>query len=654
MNPTFKSLAVLLIAFIHLNTLAFHGEPVTITINTSEKTDEFDGIGAVSAGASSRLLIDYPEPYRSQILDYLFKPNYGASLHHLKVEIGGDINSTDGSQPSHMRTRDDENYHRGYEWWLMTEAKKRNPDIILSALPWGAPAWIGNGEYYSQDMADYIVKFVKGAKEHHDLDIKYVGGWNEKQFDGRWLILYRQTLDKAGLSDVKIVASDMNGPPHKMWEIADSMVVDPQLKDAIYAIGVHYAHGETFESALQLREEGKKLWSTEEGEWNWYTMLPYPNMRANKLNINYIDRHLTKTLFWSPITSYYDCLPAPGSGLLHANTPWSGAYQVYPKLWEVAHTTQFARPGWHYIRNASRQLPAGGSLVTLTDPSGKDVSVIIETTQAHSSQNIIIKPEGRQQFTKLHVWFTDDLNTFMRGEDLLAVDGLFHLEAKPRTIYSLTTTTGQHRGEAVGANPAPFPLPYTENFDNYPNEATPKYLSDQYGAYEVVAYQGRNKVLEQQILNRGIEWAGGQYTFSILGDMHWTNIEVSADVSFERATGTPKEDLFASVIARNFQGAVWAAFTTTNPIGYSLILYASGRWTLTTDFQVLAEGYVDLGDQKWHNLKISCHNNTITGWINDQKVCEVHDTRYRNGLAGIGSSFDPVLFDNLKIDESAP
>ena len=34
-----------------------------------------EGIGAVSAGAPSRLLVDYPEPYRSQVLDYLFKPN---------------------------------------------------------------------------------------------------------------------------------------------------------------------------------------------------------------------------------------------------------------------------------------------------------------------------------------------------------------------------------------------------------------------------------------------------------------------------------------------------------------------------------------------------------------------------------------------------
>src|SRR6188768_2955600 len=94
----------------------------------------FEGQGAMSAGASSRLLIDYPEPYRGQILDYLFKPNYGASFQDLKVELGGDMNSTSGAEPSHMHSRSDQNYNRGFEWWLMKEAKRRNPNITLGVL----------------------------------------------------------------------------------------------------------------------------------------------------------------------------------------------------------------------------------------------------------------------------------------------------------------------------------------------------------------------------------------------------------------------------------------------------------------------------------------------------------------------------------------
>jgi hypothetical protein len=64
---------------------------VTATLSSSGVAQMFDGIGALSAGASSRLLWDYAEPQRSQILDYLFKPQFGAALSILKVEIGGDV-----------------------------------------------------------------------------------------------------------------------------------------------------------------------------------------------------------------------------------------------------------------------------------------------------------------------------------------------------------------------------------------------------------------------------------------------------------------------------------------------------------------------------------------------------------------------------------
>ena len=70
-------------------------------------------------GATSVFLPYYPEPQRSQILDYLFKPNFGASLHILKVEIGGDAQSTDGAESSHMHSPTDLDFRRGYEWWLM-------------------------------------------------------------------------------------------------------------------------------------------------------------------------------------------------------------------------------------------------------------------------------------------------------------------------------------------------------------------------------------------------------------------------------------------------------------------------------------------------------------------------------------------------------
>ena len=77
----------------------------------------FDGVGALSGGgATSVLLQSYPQKQRGEILDLLFNRSYGASLHMLKVEIGGDGQATEGTEASHMHTPMDEAYDRGYEW----------------------------------------------------------------------------------------------------------------------------------------------------------------------------------------------------------------------------------------------------------------------------------------------------------------------------------------------------------------------------------------------------------------------------------------------------------------------------------------------------------------------------------------------------------
>src|SRR5213592_2607474 len=102
----------------------------SITINGSSVGRTFDGVGAISGGGgNSRLLVDYPEPQRSQVLDYLFKPGYGAAVQVLKIEIGGDANSTDGAEPSIEHVKGTVNCEVGYEFWLAKEAKARNPAI---------------------------------------------------------------------------------------------------------------------------------------------------------------------------------------------------------------------------------------------------------------------------------------------------------------------------------------------------------------------------------------------------------------------------------------------------------------------------------------------------------------------------------------------
>jgi hypothetical protein len=47
-----------------------------------------------NAGTGPRLLVDYQEPSRSDLLDFLFLPHHGASLDILKLEIGGQVRTS--------------------------------------------------------------------------------------------------------------------------------------------------------------------------------------------------------------------------------------------------------------------------------------------------------------------------------------------------------------------------------------------------------------------------------------------------------------------------------------------------------------------------------------------------------------------------------
>lgn len=69
-----------------------------IQLDLSSLGVPYEGVGALSGGGGdTRLLVDYPPAAQEAILDALFKPNAGASLQYIKVEIGGDAQSTEVS-----------------------------------------------------------------------------------------------------------------------------------------------------------------------------------------------------------------------------------------------------------------------------------------------------------------------------------------------------------------------------------------------------------------------------------------------------------------------------------------------------------------------------------------------------------------------------
>lgn len=626
----------------------------------------FDGIGGLSGGgATTRLLVNYDEPYRSQILDYLFKPNFGAALHILKVEIGGDAQTTDGTEPSHMHYEDDENYFRGYEWWLMKEAKKRNPNITLIGLPWAFPGWVGRGKNWPYDFPDitasYVVKWILGAKQYHDLDIQYVGIWNERNFDSKYIKLLRYTLDKQGLEHVRIIASD------NLWQpIALSVLKDQELSAAVHVLGAHYPGTKTVPDALKSE---KPLWSSE--DYSTVNDEVGGGCWARILNQNYVNGHMTSTISWNLIASYYDDLPFGRNGLMTAEEPWSNNYVVESPIWITAHTTQFAQPGWSYLQTVGH-LAKGGSYVALTDGKG-NLTVIIETmTHDHSicirpplapfnvsAQNATFHLSGSfVSIKELQVWrsqfnFKSKKPMFFEKlSPIKLVDGTFTLYLQEDEVYTISTITTGMKGSHPKPPPsALFPKTYKDEFDNKnpPFSEAPNF-ADQTGVFEYyinLTDPGPHVfTLRQTVTQMPITWAtDADQTISVIGDWNWVNVTVTCDVFMEKVkTGG------VFVAARVDKGGQ----SIRSARGVFFWVFADGTYKVTNDLAgqfVLAEGQSGTRAYGWHTLTLIVQGQYASGLLNGYPLWKnAVVLTPKNGWVAIGThSFELAQFDNFVV-----
>ncbi|MET7455772.1 NPCBM/NEW2 domain-containing protein [Streptomyces sp. NPDC005574] len=628
-----------------------------ITVDGTGTGRTFDGIGAISGGGgNSRLLIDYPEPQRSRILDYLFKPGYGASLHLLKVEIGGDTNSTDGAEPSIEHIRGTVSCDSGYEWWLMEQARKRNPDIKLYGLAWGAPGWIGNtdnspggGHFWSQDMLDYLTAWL-GCARQHGLSIDYLGGWNERGYDTGWYEKLHAALAARHLP-TQVVAADSG------LDVADAMVSDPKFADAADVIGVHYpceggdgGSANTCYSSDNAQATGKPLWASENGSLD-------ENAGAGALirsiTRGYLDGRYTAYLNWPLLAAVYPNLPYDTVGLAVANQPWSGAYDIGTSLWTTAQVTQVTRPGWKFVDKASGYLGgdrANGSYVTLKPADDSAYSTIVETSTANSAQRADFTVSGGLPTGAVHIWATDLApggSGFVHTGDEVPVDGHFSVTLQPGHVYSLTTTTGQGHGAAVSPPESHLALPYRDSFERHTLGREAAYLSDMQGSFETARCGGgrAGRCVRQMAAQQPIEWQDDSDAFALIGDTNWRDYTVSSDVYMEQS-GT------VELLGR----AGEQQRPQSHQAGYFLRVGDTGRWSVVRSdtrgrLTTLADGTTHtLGTHRWHTLELGFSGTTITASVDGGRVGAVDDSAYRTGQAGVGVvGYRTDEFDNLRI-----
>ncbi len=626
----------------------------TINVNGAGSGRVFDGVGAISGGGgNSRLLIDYPEPERSQVLDYLFKPGYGANVQVLKIEIGGDANSTDGAEPSIEHVKGTVNCSVGYEFWLAEQAKARNPALKLYGLAWAAPGWIGGGNYWTQDTIDYLTAWL-GCAKGHGLTIDYLGGRNEKGHDKSWYEKLRAALNANGYPAVKVVGDDSVG-----WKVADDMVADSAFKAAVDVVGVHYPCGyksasTTCNSTANAIATGRPLWASENGS------LDVDSGAAaliRSITRGYIDGRMTAYLNWPLVAAITPNLPFATVGLAVAPSPWSGSYRLGKETWATAQVTQFAQPGWRFIDPASGYLGgdrANGSYVSLRAPSGSPAgySTIIETAGATAAQTATVKVSGGLSTGTVHVWATN-LNSakstdwFVKQADITPSGGSYQLTLQPGYVYSLTTTTGQGKGTATGPAAHSLALPYRDTFDGYPVNTEAVYVADMQGAFEVRACaNGRTgRCLQQVAPVKPIEWQGDSDAYALAGDTAWRDYTVSVDVDLQQA-GTAKLVGRANTQAR----------PQNKQAGYELRVSDTGAWSMAKNdtagtLTTLASGTTARsGLGSWHTLALDLRGSTIVAKIDTTTLATVHDTSYPAGQVGFGVvGYQTDQFDNLTV-----
>jgi hypothetical protein len=635
-----------------------------ITVDGAAKGAEFYGIGAISGGGgNSRYLLDYPPAQEAQIMDYMFKPKYGANLQLLKVEIGGDANSSSGAEPSIESKQGQINCNVGYEWTIAEQARALNPYIKLYALQWGAPGWVGSNVWTQADV-NYVISWLNCARSHN-LSFNYLGGWNEKHVTPAGVTWYedmRQALDANGYSEVQIIADDE--AVNSGWLVASTMKSNPTFDSAVSVVGAHDtcdwpSDGYSCSATATARALPQPLWESELGKLysDTYGDTGGAAVLARSINNMYNDAGITGLLQWPLVDADPAGSPYPDRGLITADNPWSGQYAVNQLTWATAQTTQFVPQGWVHVNGANKVLGSSGSYNTYEATDKSAWSMVAQNTGSSTEDNPVpevvnVKITGGLPAKTVHVWETDldstnSANWFVQKADITPSNGTFSYTVPAGYIVTFTTRDG---GKGTGQGPAgnsPMPLPYTATEDQ---SQEPNYFAAQEGAFSYAPCRnGSGSCIQQMAPGVPVLWnspSKGATPYGIVGDATWSDYTVSTEVNI------PSKTASAGIIGRysNQNQGKFAQFD-----GYDLSLSGDGTWTLNKDSKASAPTVLEKGTisgsavNSWHTMALSFNGTTIEATIDGKTVTSITDGTYSEGMAGLESSWDQVQYNNFTV-----
>lgn len=364
---------------------------------------------------------------------------------------------------------------------------------------------------------------------------------------------------------------------------------------------------------------------------------------------------MTAYINWPLAAGIYPNLGYETTGLMVANSPWSGWYDIGAETWATAQVTQFTAPGWRFLDSGSGYLggsESNGSYVTLKSTDGTDYSTLLETTTASSAQTVTFSVAGGLSTGTVHVWSTDlasnnSATYLVHASDVTPSSGSYTLTLQPGYVYTVTTTTGQGKGTAQPPAKASLALPYSDSFDATATGQSPAYLSDQNGSFQAEPCTGRSgQCVRQMAAQAPVNWDNPSNPYTTLGDLGWTDYTVAVDALMEQAGSV---QLLARIDTQH-------PFSVAGIKDYYLQLSSTGAWSIVKNtyggtLTTLVSGTVAApGTGTWHHLALTASGSTLTAAIDGTTVGSTSDSSYPTGQVGLGvGGWQTDQFDNLSI-----
>lgn len=670
------------------------------TVNTDGGT-VFRGLGTVTGNNSSRLLMDYkvqnPEAYW-EIMNLLFKPDYGAGLSHIKIEFGSDVNSSSGTEPSVMRSADETaDVTRGAGFLFAADALSINPDITVDLLRWGEPKWVTDA-FAEGTEAGYAARYlwyksaIDAAYDTYGIKFTHISpDTNETEKpDPDWIVYFAERLknetdERYDYGAIRIVASDELGS----WKLAREMLSNEKLRDAVDILAEHYNTWADKNAKTLNSEYGKEIWYTEGIASTNIAKLSVTSNGSglngtngaldvcNRIINGYYNGKMTMYEYQPAVAAYYSGAKYFPKSLLNAQNPWSGYYEADCGIWTSAHFTRFMKNGWRYIDSAcygdGKESHAisetTNNYLTATDPETGDYSIVICNDSAEQRNYTFTLENMAKAGAPITVWETRgpdegqeyDANYFKKigSYQPAEADGkyAYSIEVRP---YSLVTVTTLDVGEAdisvyrCKHEDQPLDVHYTDDFEYSPEFLSsrgnaPLYTTDYGGAFEVAEIDG-NHVLKQMIDadNKPTDWhyRGTPNPITSLGDDRWSNY--SAEIDFRFAD--PAEDNYISFGVRYLTAEL---NTQTAENGYGIRIDPNGKWTFLKNGKRLEEGTIEgFSPAPWHTVKMTVSENKVGVAADGEEELVRYtdpDPYNHSGRISIGSALYQNIFDNLRV-----